>query len=231
MELAASKHKTTGVPVKVVCVDSGRIKRVSLSVSVGREGFASALGIDAKDFVLEHEGVILNDDRELQAVLEQHKQFSTKPVRLTYSQSHAPARPDRGIPPSSLVFHLNGVEHTVTEVNPQMSLLDYLRDVASMTGTKKSCAEGGCGACTVLLQTDPTQIFKSINACLRPLCSVNGQSIKTIESVGGNKEGYSAVQQKVAACNGSQCGFCTPGNHGSRYRCYLLTSIVLFQVW
>jgi aerobic-type carbon monoxide dehydrogenase small subunit (CoxS/CutS family) len=69
--------------------------------------------------------------------------------------------------------------------------------------------QGGCGVCTVMLtyvDASGNQASRAINSCLRPLCSVDGMAITTIEGIGNAKDGYHALQQKLAACNGSQCG-------------------------
>ena len=94
---------------------------------------------------------------------------------------------------------------TVENPDPRLSLLDYLRGVAGHTGTKSSCRQGGCGACTVMMEG------LSINSCLRPLVACDGHHITTTEGTGNVRDGYSKVQAAIAEGNGSQCGFCTPG--------------------
>eukprot|EP00471_Norrisiella_sphaerica_P001901 CAMPEP_0184479358 /NCGR_PEP_ID=MMETSP0113_2-20130426/1113_1 /TAXON_ID=91329 /ORGANISM="Norrisiella sphaerica, Strain BC52" /LENGTH=1363 /DNA_ID=CAMNT_0026857421 /DNA_START=21 /DNA_END=4112 /DNA_ORIENTATION=- len=96
-----------------------------------------------------------------------------------------------------------------------MTLLDYLRIKKGLTGTKLGCGEGGCGACTVMVShydKDTKEVqHRSINACLAPVCSVDGQHVVTVEGIGNSKKGLHPVQEKIASFHGSQCGFCTPG--------------------
>jgi aerobic-type carbon monoxide dehydrogenase small subunit (CoxS/CutS family) len=83
-------------------------------------------------------------------------------------------------------------------------LADVLRDHLGLKGTKISCREGECGACTVWLDGEP------VNSCLIPAAKVEGRSITTIEGL-GNVEKPHPVQKRLAEYGGSQCGFCSPG--------------------
>ncbi|EZF26342.1 xanthine dehydrogenase [Trichophyton rubrum D6] len=113
----------------------------------------------------------------------------------------------------TLRFYLNGTKVTLDSVDPEATLLEYLRGIG-LTGTKLGCAEGGCGACTVVVSyRNPTtkKIYHaSVNACLAPLVSVDGKHVITVEGIGTSKNPH-PVQQRIAVGNGSQCGFCTPG--------------------
>lgn len=113
----------------------------------------------------------------------------------------------------TLRFYLNGTRVVIDHVDPEVTLLEYLRGIG-LTGTKLVCAEGGCGACTVVVsQFNPTtkRIYHaSVNACLAPLVSVDGKHVITIEGIGNVKRPHPA-QERIAKGNGSQCGFCTPG--------------------
>ncbi|CAK7265989.1 hypothetical protein SEPCBS119000_001792 [Sporothrix epigloea] len=113
----------------------------------------------------------------------------------------------------TLRFYLNGTRVVLDEIDPEITLLEYLRGVG-LTGTKLGCGEGGCGACTVVIsQYNPTTgsiYHASVNACLAPLVSVDGKHVITIEGIGNVKQPH-AIQERVARGNGSQCGFCTPG--------------------
>ncbi|KAK1761224.1 molybdopterin binding aldehyde oxidase/xanthine dehydrogenase [Echria macrotheca] len=113
----------------------------------------------------------------------------------------------------TLRFYLNGTRVVLDEIDPEITLLEYLRGIG-LTGTKLGCGEGGCGACTVVVsQYNPTtkQIYHaSVNACLAPLASVDGKHVITIEGIGNVKKPHPA-QERVAKSHGSQCGFCTPG--------------------
>ncbi|KAL8970858.1 MAG: hypothetical protein Q9183_001324 [Haloplaca sp. 2 TL-2023] len=115
---------------------------------------------------------------------------------------------------SGLRFYLNGTKVVLDEdLDPEITLLEYLRGIG-LTGTKLGCAEGGCGACTVVVsQYNPTtkRIYHaSVNACLAPLVSVDGKHVITVEGIGNAKNPHPA-QERIAKSSGSQCGFCTPG--------------------
>ncbi|KAF2636496.1 xanthine dehydrogenase [Massarina eburnea CBS 473.64] len=113
----------------------------------------------------------------------------------------------------TLRFYLNGTKVVLDSADPEVTLLEYLRGIG-LTGTKLGCAEGGCGACTVVVsQYNPTtkKIYHaSVNACLAPLVSVDGKHVITVEGIGNVKDPH-PVQERIAKGNGSQCGFCTPG--------------------
>ena len=88
---------------------------------------------------------------------------------------------------NSLFFHVNGKPHNVNDAQPEETLLSYLRRTG-LTGTKLGCGEGGCGACTVMvsqlnLLDNKTIEHRSVNACLAPLCSVDGCSVTTVEGI------------------------------------------------
>jgi xanthine dehydrogenase/oxidase len=109
---------------------------------------------------------------------------------------------------STLRFYLNGTRVVLDSVDPEITLLEYLRGIG-LTGTKLGCAEGGCGACTVVVsQYNPTtkKIYHaSVNACLAPLVSVDGKHVITVEGIGNAKRPHPA-QERIAKGNGSQCG-------------------------
>ena len=115
----------------------------------------------------------------------------------------------------TLRFYLNGTKVVIDSVSidPEITLLEYLRGIG-LTGTKLGCAEGGCGACTVVVsQLNPTTkklYHASVNACLAPLVSVDGKHVITVEGIGNVKKPHPA-QERIAMGSGSQCGFCTPG--------------------
>jgi xanthine dehydrogenase/oxidase len=108
---------------------------------------------------------------------------------------------------------VNGTKVELDSIDPEITLLEYLRGIG-LTGTKLGCAEGGCGACTVVVsQINPTTnklYHASVNACLAPLVSVDGKHVITVEGIGTSKNPH-PTQQRIAVSNGSQCGFCTPG--------------------
>ncbi len=118
-------------------------------------------------------------------------------------------------PSTALRFLLNGEPVTVTGLSPQTTLLEYLRDERRLTGTKEGCAEGDCGACTVVLaQIDPTTAaltWQPVNACIRLLPSLAGKAVFTVESLAAADGALHPVQRAMVDCHASQCGFCTPG--------------------
>lgn len=113
----------------------------------------------------------------------------------------------------TLRFYLNGTKVVLDEIDPEITVLEYLRGIG-LTGTKLGCGEGGCGACTIVVsQYNPTtkKIYHaSVNACLAPLVSLDGKHVVTIEGIGNTKSPH-PTQERVAKSHGSQCGFCTPG--------------------
>jgi len=110
---------------------------------------------------------------------------------------------------------LNGEPVTVDGVAPQTTLLEYLREQRRLTGTKEGCAEGDCGACTVMLaeatDSSTSLSWRPVNACIRLLPSVEGKAVFTVESLKGANGDLHPVQRALVQCHGSQCGFCTPG--------------------
>ncbi|XP_078618398.1 xanthine dehydrogenase/oxidase-like [Branchiostoma floridae x Branchiostoma japonicum] len=116
---------------------------------------------------------------------------------------------------SDLVFFVNGRKVVDQDVDPEMTLLTYLRKNLRLTGAKLGCGEGGCGACTVMVSRyNPTQrkVFHlAVNACLAPICSLHGAAVTTVEGIGSTRTRLHPVQERIAKAHGSQCGFCTPG--------------------
>ncbi|WP_156120389.1 2Fe-2S iron-sulfur cluster-binding protein [Neosynechococcus sphagnicola] len=115
---------------------------------------------------------------------------------------------------NQLVFWLNGDRMGLTNPDPTVLLVEYLHSIG-LTGTKVGCGQGGCGACTVMLsQLAPgtgRPVHRAVNACLRPLCAVDGMMVTTIEGIGNVHSQLDPTQYLIAANNGTQCGFCTPG--------------------
>ncbi len=95
------------------------------------------------------------------------------------------------------------------------TVLDYLREQLHRTGTKEGCAEGDCGACVVMvgeLNAAGNAIdYVPVNACIQLLPSLDGKSVKTVESLKKADGSLHPVQDEMVKCHGSQCGFCTPG--------------------
>lgn len=122
---------------------------------------------------------------------------------------------------STLVFFVNGKKIKDDNVDPEWTLLQYLRNKLRLCGTKLGCGEGGCGACTVMVSKyDRHQdkvIHLPVNACLAPICSMHGLAVTTVEGIGSTKTRLHPVQERIAKAHGSQCGFCTPGIVMSMY--------------
>ena len=119
-------------------------------------------------------------------------------------------------------FLLNGERVDVAGLAPQTTLLEYLRDERRLTGTKEGCAEGDCGACTVVLAERAGRGlgWKAVNACIRLLPSVDGKAVFTVESLKSEQGALHPVQRALVDCHGSQCGFCTPGFAMSLFSLY-----------
>ncbi|HEV2896628.1 MAG TPA: (2Fe-2S)-binding protein [Pseudaminobacter sp.] len=104
----------------------------------------------------------------------------------------------------SICLTVNGVRKDVMLDDPRVTLLDLLRERLDLTGTKKGCDRGQCGACTVLVDG------RRINACLALAVSLDGADVLTIEGL-ADGDRLDPVQAAFIAHDGFQCGFCTPG--------------------
>jgi xanthine dehydrogenase small subunit len=107
---------------------------------------------------------------------------------------------------------VNGEQRPVTGVAPHVTALDWLRD-QGLTGAKEGCAEGECGACSVLVARpdgDGCTRWTALNACLVPVLAFDGQEVVTSEGLGRPGDLH-PVQREMAVRGGSQCGYCTPG--------------------
>jgi aerobic carbon-monoxide dehydrogenase small subunit len=102
-----------------------------------------------------------------------------------------------------MTLNVNGVPHDVLAAVPA-TLLDVLRSALGLTGSKRGCNHGVCGACTVLLDGKPAR------SCLMLAIDVGARPVTTIEGIAG-ADGFSAVQRALVAAGAIQCGFCTPG--------------------
>jgi len=124
----------------------------------------------------------------------------------TGSAAGAPAAPTLQAPPGSeatMRLVVNGQPHELT-LDTRTTLLDALREHLRLTGTKKGCDHGQCGACTVLLEG------RRINACLTLAVMHDGEAVTTIEGL-GSPEALHPMQAAFLAHDGFQCGYCTPG--------------------
>ncbi len=110
-------------------------------------------------------------------------------------------------------FVLDGQVVALDAVDPTRTVLNYLREDLARTGTKEGCAEGDCGACTVVLGElagDGVR-FRAVNACIQFVATLDGKELITVESLKHADGSLHPVQRAMVDCHGSQCGFCTPG--------------------
>ncbi|MEC5210480.1 xanthine dehydrogenase small subunit [Psychrobacter sp. PL15] len=128
-------------------------------------------------------------------------------------------------------FYLNGKHHELTQLNPNTTVLEYLRLHVRQTDTKEGCGSGDCGACTIMAQRLPfnatdnsssnasnsSEPFYTLNSCITLLSLMDGHHLMTASYLADNPENHPErallhpVQQAMVECHGSQCGFCTPG--------------------
>ncbi|WP_089399756.1 xanthine dehydrogenase small subunit [Noviherbaspirillum humi] len=124
---------------------------------------------------------------------------------------------------NTIRFYHRGAVQSIEHPAPTQTVLQYLREDLHCTGTKEGCAEGDCGACTVVigeLQGEELQL-RSVNACIQFLPTLDGKALFTVEDLKQADGGLHPVQQAMVECHGSQCGFCTPGFVMSLWQLYL----------
>ena len=116
-----------------------------------------------------------------------------------------------------------GQVHTVADAPPTRTILQQVREVHHCTGTKEGCAEGDCGACTVVIGelSGDGVALKAVNACIQFLPTLDGKALFTVEDLKQADGALHPVQQAMVECHGSQCGFCTPGFVMSLWGLYL----------
>src|SRR2546429_656119 len=114
---------------------------------------------------------------------------------------------------STVRFVLDGEVIAVPDIDPTRTVLDFLREDLGRTGTKEGCAEGDCGACTVVIGELAGEgvRFRAINSCIQFVPTLDGKELITVESLKAVDGALHPVQRAMVDCHGSQCGFCTPG--------------------
>ena len=110
-------------------------------------------------------------------------------------------------------FLLGHEPRELRRLDPNLTVLNYLREVERRRGTKEGCAEGDCGACTVVLgELEGDRIrYRAVNACILFAPQLDGKQLITVEHLRRPDGSLHPVQQAMVECHGSQCGFCTPG--------------------
>jgi xanthine dehydrogenase small subunit len=125
----------------------------------------------------------------------------------------------------TLRFVLNGRVESIDRPPATLTVLEYLRDGAGLKGTKEGCAEGDCGACTVVLgelaADKSCSRFRAVNSCIRFLPTLDGKELITVEGLHQPSGAVHPVQQSMIDNHASQCGFCTPGFVMSLFALYL----------
>ncbi len=115
-----------------------------------------------------------------------------------------------------ICFVLNDQPVEIDALSPMTTLLDWLRDHRGLKGTKEGCAEGDCGACTVVLERADGR-REAMNACIALLGQIDGQAVRTVEGLRRPDGAPHPVQTAMADADATQCGFCTPGFVMSAY--------------
>ena len=123
---------------------------------------------------------------------------------------------------NTIEFILNNRIHKISNPDPNETILNFIRLKLKKTGTKEGCAEGGCGACTIVLgELVRNNIeYKAINACIAFLPILNGKQLILVEDLISSDGKLHPVQDAMIKFHGSQCGFCTPGFVMSMFAMY-----------
>ena len=119
-------------------------------------------------------------------------------------------------------FYRRGAWHTLDGITPTRTVLQYLREDCGHTGTKEGCAEGDCGACTVIVSDvcAGAPRHQAVNACIALVPGLHGKALTTVEDLADANGALHPVQQAMVDCHASQCGFCTPGFVMALYSLY-----------
>jgi xanthine dehydrogenase YagT iron-sulfur-binding subunit len=127
----------------------------------------------------------------------------TRPAEETRRDAESPSNSNSATPTMQVDLTVNGTNYTLA-LDPRTTLLDALREHLHLTGTKKGCDHGQCGACTVHVNG------RRVNACLSLAGTHEGDEITTIEGI-GSLDALHPMQQAFVECDGYQCGYCTSG--------------------
>ena len=129
---------------------------------------------------------------------------------------------------NAIRFILDGELVEVRDIDPTRTLLQYLREDLLRVGSKEGCAEGDCGACTVVIgeALNNRLQFRAVNACIQFLPTLDGKILFTVESLKSADNSLHPVQQSMVDYHGSQCGFCTPGFIMSMFALYKTESSI-----
>ena len=114
---------------------------------------------------------------------------------------------------NTIQFIFENKVYKIKNADTNKTILNYVRDDLKKTGTKEGCAEGGCGACTIVLGelSNNRLIYKAINSCISFLPTLNGKHLILVEDLIDEVDKLHPVQEAMVKFHGSQCGFCTPG--------------------
>jgi xanthine dehydrogenase YagT iron-sulfur-binding subunit len=137
--------------------------------------------------------------------------FAGAALPLAFTTVEAAPPPNRGTQLMDLTLKVNGSDHRVS-LDPRTTLLDALRDHIALTGTKKGCDQGQCGACTV--HVDGRRVL----SCLTLAATLRGRPVTTIEGL-ANGEALHPMQAAFVKHDAFQCGYCTPGQIMSAVAC------------
>ncbi|NCF46326.1 MAG: 2Fe-2S iron-sulfur cluster binding domain-containing protein, partial [Alphaproteobacteria bacterium] len=114
-----------------------------------------------------------------------------------------------------IILMLNGEIERILPIKSDLTLMNWLRNNKNLTGTKEGCAEGDCGACTVVIgrydYSSKAVAWRAVNSCILFLPMLDGCSVRTVEGLASNTGELHPVQTAFVENHASQCGFCTPG--------------------